>query len=265
MAKLDINQEGINNPLEDIAMDVSYADQSIDYADLIGEDVFIGGTPYDTIIEGLTDQFNNYMKTTDATDYVDIFYDQMELSYRVIDDDEEEDHPIEKKEILDQMYDKFIAAIYDLIKVRLSLVIPDLEEGGNPDKDSIEYIIRKVYEVFILNARNTIKIAISADVMNKFINTSELSNLPDNQYFKRLNEILDDLYTPLLQMTPQEFLRYQHDDELLELFNDIDLINGNFLRRYTPKLYENEEFRVDLINYITMMENFKEDLRNGRQ
>lgn len=261
---LNINQEGIN-PLDGMAVDVqdlSYADQPTDYSEMVEEDIFLGDTPYDVIIEGITNQFNDYINISDPTNYVDIFYNQLNASYESINSDEEEDHPIEKIEALDRIYEKFLNEINDLFKLRLTLVIIDLDDGeiSSSDKDELEFIIRRLYEFFILDARNNFKVAISSDILHKANNFMSDS---DVEYFKKINTLLDTNYTPLIRgMSPKEFIEYQGDNEIIDLFED-GKVSGNFLRKYSPKLYQNEEFRVELINYITMIQQFKDDVLSG--
>ena len=61
-----------------------------------------------------------------------------------------------------------------------------------------------------------------------------------------------------------EFLKYRGDQEIIQFFENGKVV-GNFLRKYTPKLYQNEEFEVELINYITMVQQSKEEVfNNGR-
>ena len=54
-----------------------------------------------------------------------------------------------------------------------------------------------------------------------------------------------------------EFLRYIDDNEVFELFNS-NKVNGNFLRKYSPKLYQNEDLKVEIINEITLQNVFME-------
>ena len=66
------------------------------------------------------------------------------------------------------------------------------------------------------------------------------------------------LYTPLLTMTPTEFLKYRGDDDITDLFEN-GVVSGNFLIKYSPKLYANDEFQVELINHIVMIQTMEED------
>lgn len=260
--KGSINQEGIP-PLDDYAIDVnnlSMADQTVDYTDLIKDDVFIGSTPYETINECLHNQFNDYINLEDSNNYVDIFYDQLHASYEFIHSDDEEEHPMEKIEALDILHERFLNDIHDLFISRLSITIADLEDVvvSSIDKDEIEFIIRRLYEFFILGARNNFKVVIAMDIQKRMnINTSD-----DELYFRELeNQLMN--YSPLIKVVdPIQFLKYRGDEEITELYETGKVV-GNFLRKYTPKLYQNDEYKVELINYITTIEQFKEDMNNG--
>lgn len=259
-----INQEGGNPPpLDDYAVsidDLSLADQAIDYSDLIQEDVFIGSIPYDAIEEYLDNQFDDYINLEDSKNYVDIFYDQLHASYETIHSDDEEEHPQEKIEALDMLHEKFLNKINDLFKSRLSITIADLEDVvvSSVDRDEMEFIIRRLYEFFILGARNNFKVVIAMDIQKRMnINTAD-----DELYFRELENQLTN-YSPLIKVVdPMQFLKYRGDEEITELYETGKVV-GNFLRKYTPKLYQNDEYKVELVNYITTIEQFKEDMNGG--
>ena len=78
----------------------SYADQAMDYNDLIKESVFKGETPFQVIIEGLTEQFDDYINVEDRTNYVDVFFNQYHDSVNAILTEDADDHPEERKEII---------------------------------------------------------------------------------------------------------------------------------------------------------------------
>lgn len=83
----------------------------------------------------------------------------------------------------------------------------------------------------------------------------------DDEYMYAINEYMKS-YTPLIVgITPIDFLKYSGDEEIFELFND-GVINGNFLRKYTPKLYQNEELEVDIIDNIIMTQYFRDSISN---
>ena len=70
------------------ANEVSYADIPTDHIGLIQDSVFVGEFPLEVILEGLRNQFSNYIGTDDRTDYVDAFYKQYESSCQVAESEE---------------------------------------------------------------------------------------------------------------------------------------------------------------------------------
>lgn len=226
----------------------------VDYMEFIKQNVFLGEFPFEVILESITEQFNDYMNTEDTTDYVDIFYTQLENSYKALKDDEE-DHPDEKREILDKINEEFLSKIQELFNMRLTIHISALE---NDDISDDEPIIRKLYEFFILNAKRNFRIVIIKEILPKL----GVSITDDNEFFKKIEELLL-IYSPLLiTVGPQKFLEYLGEDDIIEMYED-GKVNGNFCRKYSPKLYQNEEFKVSLISDIAMKYQFKQDINKG--
>ena len=222
---IDQNEEGVITDLRSIA--------------------FRGEYPLDVILEGIEKQFNDYINIEDKNDYMDIFYDQLEASREDVLDEVNADLLLEA---LDKVYDQTISFIYDLFHRRFTISISTIE-SEEYNKDEIEFIFRKLYNSLVLKARDNFKKVISQDI-HSTINTK---NLSDEEYFKKIEDKLIE-YSPLiLDIGPMEFIRYMEDEELLELFNSTK-VNGNFLRKYSPKLYQNEDLKVEIINEITLLE-----------
>ena len=59
----------------------------IDQESIAKQIALVGEYPYDTIKDSIKDQFSNYITNEDMTDYVDIFYNELEKSYDLINDD----------------------------------------------------------------------------------------------------------------------------------------------------------------------------------
>ncbi|MCM1218419.1 MAG: hypothetical protein NC548_28360 [Lachnospiraceae bacterium] len=253
-----IHQEEIIAPLDDPINDQSVADQSVDFKELIRQQAFLGEVSFEAIIEGLRIQFEDYINIEDKTDYVDIFYDQLHTSYTAIASDDAEGDENEYREVLDELQQSFLNAIADLFNIRLTLSIIPLEDD-DPDNDGeIEDIIRKLYNFFILDAKSNFKEVIVRDVYHRIKSKIE----DDQEYFRIVKELLQ-LYSPLVTgVTPEQFLEYCKAEDIIEFFND-GKITGNFLRRYTPKLYQNEEFECELITAITIAETYEEEMKNG--
>lgn len=229
-----------------------------DYADLIRNQAFIGEYPIDAIKEGITDQFDDYINIEDHTNYLDVFYTQMHTSRNAVSLDDGEEHPTEITEALDGIQEEFINFMADMFRDRFTITIADIEEGSMHSPDN-EFILRRLYEFFILGAKNNFKAVIAADILPKVQNIQD-----DREYFRRVQELVD-LNSPLItSVGPMDFLKLRNDVEIIEMFEN-GKIAGNFLRKYSPKFYQNEEFLVEVINHITMIQQFKTDLVNSTE
>jgi hypothetical protein len=229
-------------------------DKPVDRSDIIQDRAFRGEYSYDTIIEGITNQMSDYMNLEDDTDYVSEFYNQFYDSYDFILNDDQEEYKDDAIEYIFGLKDKFTDFIRIIMEKRLNISIDE----DKVDAVDMEWTIRHLYEFFIIGARENFKTCISKDVIERISNDDELD---DKEYFQTIDSLMD-LYTPLLQMTPTEFLKYRGDEEVIKLF-DTGMVSGNFLRKYSPKLYANEEFKVELINHITMIEQFKDEVKGN--
>jgi len=236
--------QGENSPLDD--------PQPTDFSEIIKEHAFLGRVPVSFIIESIRKQFEDYVNIEDDINYVDIFYNQLAISYLKA-SHESEEHPNELREILDNIYQSFIDTMQSLFATRLTITIPELE-SGNMDDEDLEFVIRRLYEFFILGARTNFKIVISADIRSK------LDDISDDNYFNNVLELMDN-YTPLItSMTPIDFLQYRGDQEIRDIFEN-GLAVGNFLRKYSPKLYQNEELISEIVNHITMIRNLLKNMK----
>jgi hypothetical protein len=202
-------------------------------------------------MENITDQFQDYINMEDDTNYVHIFYQQLSNSYEAIDSDDSHEYPQEAKECLDTIYTAFIDTMLHLFATRLYIAINNIE---NINKEDLEFIIQRTYEYFILNAKKNFKTVISTTINGMITDSAD-----DNEYFQQLQSLME-LFSPLIQkVTATEFIQLTGDKEIYELFTNHQII-GNFLRKYTPKLYQNELFAVEIVNYTTMAHFFKEEL-----
>lgn len=248
-----IRQEG-KNPLDESNSEyIRNENDTIDYTDLVEEHAFLGEYPYATIIEGITDQFDDYINNEDPTDYVDIFYDQMVESYKAI-DDEEEVHPQEVRDVLDRLKSSFVDFMFNKFQTRLAITIMAVDNEETAE-DEVELCLRQCYEFFILNAKKNFKVVIARDIQNKLTDSPK-----DDTYFETIRNIIDEEYSPLMKhIDCRQFIQYCNDEAMLALFDE-NQITGNFLRKYSPKLYENDSFYVNLVTYITLLKSFKEEI-----
>lgn len=237
------SEEYVEDPVE----------EAIDYTELIKNRALLGDVPFNVILEGLESQFDDYINLEDKTNYVDIFYSQLHKSYEAVKSDASEDHPNEVIEVLDNIHQTFISSMCNMLNERLTLTIVDVEnESSNPD--DLEFVIRRVYEFFILGARDNFKVVITANVLPSVIDI-----IDDSIYFSKVQELVW-MHNPLItSFGPMEFLKYRNDNEIVEMFNN-GKIAGNFLRKYSPKFYNNGDFLVEVINHITIIQQFRTNL-----
>ncbi len=230
----------------------SFADEPVDYTGYMKDAVLVGEYPFEVILEGLRNQFSNYISTEDTNDYVDIFYNEYHESIRLA---EEQDFPDDIREALDTYLDKFHAHIKSLFYTKLAITIMDLE-GEEIDMTSVETSIRELYTFFILNAKSNFMKVISKSSYKEID-----PNLEDRAFYNRIREVLT-AYSPIvLAVGPMEFLRYCEADTIYELF-DTGRVVGNFLRRYSPRLYQNELFEAEIVAQITSIIDLHRDLKN---
>ena len=252
-----IYQESATDSLDNLSDNDDF-NGIIAYGETIAESAFIAEMPFKEIINGLVEQFRDYINIEDTTNYVDIFYNQFNNSIKAVMNNDEEDHPQEILEVLDNMKSKFIETIFDLFETRLTITIITVDDPLT-EEDECEYVIRLLYEYFILNAKDNFKAVIAK---NMIPNIGIINK--DDEYYERIDKLLND-YDPLIRcITPTEFIQYTKNNEILELFEN-GQVAGNFLRKYSAKLYQNEEFKIDIITNITTIQNLKEDMFNVEQ
>lgn len=230
-----------------------------DYSDLIQVEAFVGEVPFETIKESIKTQFEDYINLEDTTNYLDIFYEQMKKSYELLEDDPSEYRKTEVKEVLTRIKEEFLDFMCEQFETRLDLTISDIDNEIS-NIDNLEWSIRKIYEYFILNAKNNFKVVIAKDVINRIQEMIDTGLTSADEYFNMITGIIETNYTPLITtITPTDFLKFSSEKDISDMFEN-GFITGNFLRKYSPKFYRNEEFQVELINYVTMVISFKKEL-----
>lgn len=237
--------------------EMSYADQAMDYNDLIQENVFFGEMSLQVIIEGITSQFENYINTEDQTNYVDAFFNQYHQSLNQINTIDSDDHPAERKEVLDGILNEFISTIHSLFQQSLNVTIIPIDDGST-DINDIEVILRKLYEYFILNARKNFITALSGDILKKLPKSFE----SNKEFISSVNGFLGEYSPIIITMTIEDFLNYTGQDDIIEMISD-NKWTGNFLKKYSPKLYQNEDLVSDIISNIAIISDLKEEMNNG--
>lgn len=251
---------GVTEPIYGYVPDNNPDDGVVDTVQLARDVVFVGD--FDDITASIIHQFENYISTEDRTNYIDIFIEDLNESYRRLNDGEIDIDYDDATEALDIMFQEFIGIVRSLISRRLALGINDNGENLYSDAEIVE-ILNRVYEYFILRAPHNFKVAIANDV-ERTIGPRPKTTEPDVSYFNRVIMAMGN-YSPLItSITPEDFLKFTADPETIRLFEECVVV-GNFMEKYTPKLYENELFTIELINYITSKALFEEDLENLSQ
>ena len=250
------SQEDYEHPLvNDFEIeDEEYRDEDylLGFQDVMYERCFIGDVPFKIILESLETQFNDYINLDDKTNYVDIFYSQLEASYKYIEEDIGTDVD-EYKNMLDRIRQEFYDFISQQFQQRLLITIMELDNDAF-NKDRADYIIRKIYKYFILNARQNFFKLITNDILSK-VKTVQL----DDDNFQQLIETLLNEYSPMItSVGPLEFLRQTDGNDIAELLENNE-ISGNYLKKYSCKLYKNEDFEVEIINEIIMQQDNMEE------
>jgi hypothetical protein len=230
-------------------------DQITDFSEIIEERSFLGEYPIHVIFENIQKQFEDYINTGDDNNYVDIFYNQLALSFEKIEIDESESHPEEIRDVLYTRYHQFAEFIQLQCKTHLLITFPDTD---NMHSDDLEFMIRRVYEFFILRAKNNFKVAISNDVISRI----QDKNIPQDELFHELQEMIND-YSPLINsINCIQFMQSIGDKEMCEMFES-GQFNGNFLKKYSPRFYQNDDFVVEVVNYITSTLSGKVNIEEG--
>jgi len=135
---------------EEQPTDQSMAEVPASHMDLVAPTAFIGTVSLENIMEGIENQFTDYIKLEDDTNYVDVFYDQLHASYEAA-KGENDVFQEDTIEALDTIQQTFIDKMSQLFETRLTLTIADID-GESVDLNDIEFIIRRLYEFFILDA-----------------------------------------------------------------------------------------------------------------
>lgn len=236
-------------------------EEVIDQNSIAKSVAFVGDYPYDMIKEGLKYQFSNYMNLEDTNNYVDIFYDELENSYAII-NDENAELVIDDRElllsVLDEIHNDFVSFVSKLFNDTMTITFRELNEESidyNEIKDDYSFL----YDFFIINAKDNFKKVISSDILSR-IKGMVFSN--DNEFYAKINELLS-LYNPLITgISPEVFLTLAENDDVKSLFDNGDFL-GNFLRRYSPKIYQNEDFKIELIVNVTMLYDLRREYWHG--
>lgn len=218
------------------------------YSEIIRDAVFVGDVPFETIKEYITTQFEDYINMEDTTDYVDVFYSQwLDSMNNVSTDDQNQDDMFN---VLEDIKNEFVSFMEDLFQKRLSISISVID-NEDTEEDEIEIALRRLYEFFILNGRTYLKYVITTTVAKNLKYVIE----DDSQFFDTVKDMLTQFSPFIIAINPTEYIdtvcKMYDAQDVKDLFES-GQITGNFLRKYSPKLYKNEELEVEIIADITM-------------
>jgi len=260
-----------------------------DFSDIMRERVFLGNVPFNAILEGIKDQFENYLTTEDTFNYVDIYYHQRMISINEAPIPDGDGHKQELMEILDSIHMEFISTIQELFKLRLVIGIPELD--ANEFSIDSEFLIRRLYEFFILSARENFRAVIALKVCEEVgalshqnntihlqgedvtdVQKNETIDAGSPEFISNIVEELTKYHGIITCITPDVFLKIRGDETIRALYEE-GYFNGNFLTKYSPKLYQNEDLKIEIINRIMLiaekhsaiatLNNIEEDSNSG--
>ena len=253
-----VSKGELPDPREDGLNNRSDGEENVDYTELIQSEAFIGEYPLTSILEGITAQFEDYIGTEDTTNYVDTFYTQLRNSRQVIIDDPGEEHPTEYMDVLRNIEEKFLSHVETLFSTRLAVSFTDVSEIDlNPEDE--QYIITELYQFFILDARKNFKTVITKDLLPTLRRTQD-----DRAFYQDLEVRLHN-YSPLvIAVGPMEFLTLAGADKVHGLFESGRVV-GNFLKKYSPKLYAHSDYDSDLKSHIVLTLEMKQEVTDGDQ
>ena len=138
------------------------------------------------------------------------------------------------------------------------LTITSIDDDSD-DIEEIESVLRPLYEFFVLNVRNNFIKVISADVNGKLPSTP----MDNKMFIKEIRSLLT-VYNPIITtLTCETFIKICGEEDILEMFNTTNKWSGNFLKKYSPKLYSNDMLTSDIITNVAIIHNMKEELNNG--
>jgi len=219
-----------------------------DYTEIIRDSVFIGEFPFESIKSGLIAQFEDYINMEDYTDYVDVFYTQYSDSVSAV--TIESEYPDDKLEVLENIKDEFVDTITGLFSQRLAITI-SVVDNAETDEDELEIALRRLYEFFILRGREYLKFVISKSIADSIQYVIE----DDSQFLNVVEDMLTQYSPIIVGISPLAFIKLvntMYDASDVEELFETGQISGNFLRKFSPKLYKNKELECEIISDITL-------------
>ena len=219
---------------------------------LLQDTVFFGYYPIDDLKLRIKEQFENYITMEDDTNFFEIALNSFQYSLEVI-NVEFDEYTLERKELISNMYLDFINYIIELIETNLTISIPNYELGLLTRTET-EYILNEIYKYFILKARKNFKKVITAELKG------QLESLEQNptKYLEKAQEIIMNYGGLISQVDIEQFLQITKAETIYDLYDSGEII-GNFLRRYSPRLYRHPDYLVEILNQLMIQLYFKDE------
>jgi hypothetical protein len=223
--------------------------QDVNTAELMKEEAFVSSYPFSEIISRMRNQFIDYINNKDMMNYVSLFFNSVYISFTTVDvnaadEDFPEQYAEEKRNALMLLQEEFIEEIRQMFSDYIGIGIPDVE---NFDADKLVAVLNNLYMYFILQAKDNFKVAIS-DYLNKTLKTS------GDKYFTDLQATIESSFlTYITVIDPSVFLQVTSGAREVYPYFMENVFTGNFLRKYTPSLYKNDDFKAEIINYTTVV------------
>lgn len=221
---------------------------------LLEDTIFFGDYPLIDLEDRIKTQFETIIALEDDTNFFQIALNSFRYSLEVI-NVEFDEYTLERREILTSKYYQFINFMIELIEEKLTISIPDYESGMLL-KDEIEYVIDQIYKFFVLKGRKNFKKVIATQIGRQL---KPFENDPTT-YLEKAQEIIQDYFGIITKIDCEQFLAILKADEIWELY-ETGVIVGNFLRKYSARLYRHHDFIVEILNQIMINLYFKDDTK----
>lgn len=238
-------------PLPPLDEDEQIEAGEMTYNYLLEDTVLFCDYPLLDLEKRIEEQFTNLIDMEDDSNYFQIAMEAFQYSFEVI-NVEFDEYTVERKEILRNKYFQFMNFMVDLIDRKLTIGIPDYETGIL-SRQEIEYIIDKIYRFFILNARKNFKKVITFDLSHHL---KQYENNP-TEYLEKAQELIQNYYAIITTIDCETFLKILKETEIFDLYES-GIINGNFLRLYSARLYRHPDFVVEILNQLMINLYFKD-------
>lgn len=241
-------------PLPPLDEDEQIEAPQMNFEYLLEDTVFFCDYPLLDLEQRITEQFSNLIDLEDDTDFFQVALNGFKYSLEVI-NTEFDEYTLERREILRNKYFQFINFMINTIEEKLTISIPDYETGLISRQET-EYLIEKLYRFFVLKARKNFKKVIAKQLEKQLKPYEEDAT----KYLEKAQELIQDYFAIITTIDCETFLRTLNEQEIWDLYEN-GVIAGNFLRRYSARLYRHPDFVVEILNQVMIDLYFKNDTK----